>query len=86
MYSLTFFKEKYLIGCNRKINIFDISNPDSISLVSTTPLNDFCCNAEVLGDKHLICSYFTPNSGIFSIDFGDRNDNISLKVRANDYD
>lgn len=86
MLSLSLLRDKYLIGCNRKINIFDISNPESINLISSTPLNDFCCSAEVLGDKHLVCSYFTPNSTVYSIDMGERSENITLKIRANDYD
>ena len=83
---MNLLKEKYLICCNKKICIFDISNPERINLLSTTVLSDFCNTAEVLGDKHLVCSYFTPYSSVFSIDFGEKNESISVKVRANDYD
>jgi hypothetical protein len=40
----------------------------------------------VLDDKHVVLSYFTPNSSVYSITMGDKNDTISVKTRANDYE
>ena len=36
--------------------------------------------------NNLIWSYFTPNSSVYNIDFGEKYDSISIKLRSNDYD
>ena len=48
-------------------------------------MSDLCYSLEVLGDKHIACSYFAPFTCVYNVDI-DPKGNITVKLRANDYE
>lgn len=60
--TMNLFQGKYLICCNKCVNIFDITDPEDIKLISSHVQHDFISSAEVLRDKYLLISYYTATS------------------------
>lgn len=82
---MNFFKDKYLICWNKSINIFDISDPECIKLLSSHPQNDFINQAELIKENYLLVTYYTAWSVVFEINWNAKMKNMEVNLRGSDY-
>ena len=85
--TIDLFQNRYLICCNKSVNLFDTRNPDSISLIKNDVLlNDFVMSSEVIQDKYLVLSHYTCISFVLGIYYNKEAGEIDFFKIAKDYD